>query len=201
MAARQVLLFDLGGVLVEFVGLAEMQRLLDASDLGDLRRRWTASRALIRFEIGQCSAEAFAQDFVEEWRLDLRPAEFLKRFATWVKPPSADTLQLLAELRQTWTIACLSNTNVVHWEWMLDGCGLRQALDRPFASHELGVLKPSREAFAQVAEQLGCAPGEITFFDDSQDNVDGAIDAGLSAHLVAGHDRLRQTLAGIGLAQ
>jgi putative hydrolase of the HAD superfamily len=201
MARPKVLLFDLGGVLVEFVGLAELQRLLGAVGAGEVRARWMASPALAKFEIGQCSPSEFAQRFVEEWQLGLRPADFLQQFASWAKPPSAETFEMLAELRTRHALACLSNTNVVHWEQMLEGYGLRKALDRHFASHELGLLKPKPEAYAQVAHELGCNPGEITFFDDSQDNVNGAISAGLSAHLVASHDQLRPTLARLGLAE
>ena len=46
MAARRKLPFDLGGVLVEFVGLTEMQRLLQMSDAGDLQQRWVDSAGI-----------------------------------------------------------------------------------------------------------------------------------------------------------
>ena len=70
--------------------------------------------------------------------------------------------------------------------------GLRDVLERSFYSHELGAMKPSAAVFAHVARELGCEPGEIFFFDDGPENIDGAAAAGLSAHLTVGPDRLRQ---------
>ncbi len=201
MAGPKVLLFDLGGVLVDSVGHTELQRLLSKEDPDEVRRRWEASPTLVRFQTGRCSADAFARSFLEEWRLDMQAPEFLERFASWVKPPSADTLALLAGLRRRHSLACLSNTNVVHWELILDGFGLREALDCHLASHELGLLKPTPEIYAQAVRELGCAPGDIAFFDDAPENVQGALGAGMAAHRIAGLDQLRPTLARLDLAQ
>ena len=77
--------------------------------------------------------------------------------------------------------------------------GLKPVLERPFLSHELGSMKPSPEVFAQVARELGCAPGEIAFFDDGPENVDGAAMAGLSAHQTVGPAALRNVLRELGL--
>ena len=72
-------------------------------------------------------------------------------------------------------------------------------LERPFVSHELGLMKPSPEVYARVARVLGCEPGEIAFFDDGPENVDGAAKAGLSAHQTVGPVALRNVLLGLGL--
>lgn len=200
MAMPKLLLFDLGGVLVDSVGHIEVQRLLRASDAGGVWKRWQSSPALARFQTGRCSADEFARGFVEEWNLDIAAADFLQRFASWVMPPSADTRELLAALRKRHALACLSNTNAVHWELVLDGFGLRQALDLHLASHELGLLKPEPEIYARAIRELGYQPGEIAFFDDAPENVEAALAAGLAAHRVGGVEQLRPTLARLGLA-
>src|SRR5262245_54759297 len=120
MSGPKVLLFDLGGVLVEFVGVAEMQRILGAGTIDQLKQRWATSPALARFEVGRCSVDDFAADFVEEWRLKLEPAEFVDQFSSWVRPPAPATLDMLSGLRGRYRLACLSNTNAVHWAQMLD---------------------------------------------------------------------------------
>jgi putative hydrolase of the HAD superfamily len=200
MAGARVLVFDLGGVVVDSVGLAELQRRDPASDADGVRQRWEASPALIRFQTGRSSPEAFAASFVQEWPLDLEPAEFLQQFAAWVKPPAPATLDLLGRLRTRHQVACLSNTNIVHWQQILDGFGLRGVLDRHLASHELGLLKPAPEIYARAERELGCGPQDIVFFDDAPDNVAAARAAGWSAHVIPGLDRLGSTLAGLGYA-
>jgi FMN phosphatase YigB (HAD superfamily) len=50
-----------------------------------------------------------------------------------------------------------------------------------------------------VVRQLGCEPGEIAFFDDGLENVDGAAEAGLSAHHTVGPAALRNVLHDLGM--
>jgi HAD superfamily hydrolase (TIGR01509 family) len=200
MATPRVLLFDLGGVLVDVANLRELPALLpEPMQPEALRRKWVSSPAIGRFECGQCSKEAFATEFSREWGLALAPGDFLERFASWVVAPYPGTGQLLAELDGRFTLACLSNTNAVHWEKVLGMQDLRPVLERPFLSYAMGAMKPSPAVYARVVRELECAPGEIAFFDDGPENVDGAARAGLSAHLTVGPDRLRQVLAGLGL--
>jgi putative hydrolase of the HAD superfamily len=200
MISPNVLLFDLGGVLVENGGLGELQGLLGGSiEPGELRHRWVNSPSVGRFETGCCTGDEFAASFMEEWGLRLEPGEFLARFRAWVKAPYPGIPEVLADLRGRHPLACLSNTNVVHWEKVLQMHGLRPVLERPFASHVLGLMKPGADVFAHVVRELGCRPGEIAFFDDGPENVAGAAKAGLSAHLTAGPDQLCATLGRLGV--
>ncbi len=197
--APRVLLFDLGGVLVDAAGLRVLPRLLrEPMPAAALRAKWMASPAVLRFEAGRCTPDEFAAAFVAEWGLDLEPSEFLVRFRAWVLGPYPGIPQLLATLRSRYTLACLSNTNVVHWEKVLGIGGLAQAFEHRFVSHEIGVMKPDPEIYAHAVRGLGCAPREIAFFDDGQENVDAAAAAGLSAHLTVGPDRLRGVLKQLG---
>lgn len=200
MTRPKVLLFDLGGVLIEFAGLDEMRSLL-ARDPGAaaVRQRWIASPAILAFERGAISAEAFAGRFVAEWGLALDPAAFLARFRSWINPPYPGVADLLDALRADFVLACLSNTNEAHWADMLDRHGLRPALDRHYASHLIGAAKPDPAVFAFVTRDLGCAPGEIAFFDDAAENVEAARRAGFQAHLVPRPEGLRAQLGQLGL--
>lgn len=200
MTIPKVLLFDLGGVLVDGAGLRELPSMLGRPMAPeDLRRKWVSSPAVERFETGRCSGREFAAAFIEEWGLAIGHDEFLARFAAWVGAPYPETAELLAALGGRHTLACLSNTNAVHWERLRQMDGLGPVLGRPFLSHELGMMKPTREVFLEVARQLGCAPGEIAFFDDGRENVDGAAKAGLSAHHTGGPVALRRVLGDLGL--
>jgi glucose-1-phosphatase len=200
MAIPKVLLFDLGGVLVVSGGLQALPRLLPAPmPPEDLRRKWVTSPAVGLFEHGRCSEHEFAARFIEEWGLALDSSTFLEEFASWVTVPYAETAELLATLRSRHKLACLSNTNATHWKKLLAMDGLAPVLERPFLSHQLGLMKPSPEVFAHVARELGCEPGEIAFFDDGKENVDGAAKAGLSAHQTVGPAALRSKLQELGL--
>lgn len=200
MRAPKVLLFDLGGVLVDGAGLRELPGLLaQPMPPEELRRKWVGSAAVQQFETGRCSREDFAEAFIAEWGLTLEREAFLAQFAAWVGPPFPQTAELLAHLGDRHVLACLSNTNVVHWEKLQQMQGLRPVLDRAFVSHELGRMKPSAEVYAHVAARLGCEPADLVFFDDGPENVDGARRAGLSAHQTVGPEHLRTVLTGLDL--
>jgi glucose-1-phosphatase len=200
MIVPKVLLFDLGGVLVETGGPGELLRLLGGSVAPEeLRHRWLNSQTVARFETGCCTTEEFVSGFIAEWALRLQPDEFLTRFRAWVGAPYPGIPELLAGLRGRHALACLSNTNAVHWEKLLEMDGLQPVLERPFASHRLGLMKPRAEVYAHVVRELGCRPDEIAFFDDGPENVNGAAKAGLSAHLTAGPAQLRAALVKVGV--
>ncbi|QJW85440.1 HAD-IA family hydrolase [Ramlibacter terrae] len=68
-----------------------------------------------------------------------------------------------------------------------------------FASHEMGHRKPQPEAFRHVLDAIGVAADEVLFFDDTQENVDGARACGLEAVLVRSPRDVWQGLAAAGL--
>jgi HAD superfamily hydrolase (TIGR01509 family) len=200
MLGPKVLLFDLGGVLVETGGLGELLSLLGGSIAPEeLRHRWVNSPTVARFETGRCTTEEFVANFMAEWALQLETGEFLARFRAWARAPYPGIPDLLASLRGRHVLACLSNTNAIHWEKILGMEGLQPVLERPFASHQLGLMKPTAEVYAHVVRELGCRPKEIAFFDDGPENVNAAAEAGLSAYLTPGPAQLRAALVNIGV--
>lgn len=69
--------------------------------------------------------------------------------------------------------------------------------DHLLFSWRLGAQKPEPEAFERAAESLGVGADRITFFDDSQDNVDAALAAGWDAHRYTTTLDLSAVLAGL----
>ncbi len=80
--------------------------------------------------------------------------------------------------------ACLSNTNALHWTTLVGSHHPSiLALDRRFASFEIGLNKPDPRAYRVVADAYPEAERKI-FFDDRLDNVVAAINLGWEAHRV-----------------
>jgi putative hydrolase of the HAD superfamily len=59
-------------------------------------------------------------------------------------------------------------------------------------SSDVGVRKPDPRVFEIAAERLGRRPGELLFFDDMPDNVEGAKSAGMLAALFTGPKECRR---------
>jgi HAD superfamily hydrolase (TIGR01509 family) len=180
----EVLLFDLGGVLVENVMFDELPSLLpERLENEELRRRWLLSPAVQAFERGGITADDFAAAFAAEWRLEVSAAQFLENFASWPRGPYPGALELLDHLRADYRLALLTNCNSVHW----DRVGVfRSRVHASFSSHILGVVKPDPAIFREVVGALNVEPGAVSFFDDSLANVEAARAVGMDAHLTRG---------------
>ncbi len=195
----EIVLFDLGGVLVELGGVQEFAGMANEADEETIWRRWLGCPWVRRFERGLCSADEFAAGMVESWSLRIAPGVFLDAFADWPKGLLPGATELVHETASRTRVACLSNTNAVHAERHWDGLEIERLFDARFFSHEMGCLKPDREAFTHAIEALDCAPDRILFLDDNQINVDGARAAGLDAERAVGVESARSVLAARGL--
>ncbi|MFQ5526638.1 MAG: HAD family hydrolase [Thermoanaerobaculia bacterium] len=201
MSGRQQfesLLFDLGGVLMDFAAFEELAKLLP-EPLGPsaMRAKWLGSGSVREFELGELAPEEFARRFVDEWALPQTPGGFLSEFRAWLRGFYPGIPQLLDQLRPRYRLACLSNTNRVHWA--IFESEVRGHLDEALVSFELGMAKPDPAIFHAALDRLGVEAGEVALFDDSEANVEAAQQAGLRAELVRGPDELREALERCGV--
>ena len=197
--ATRVVLFDLGGVLVELGGVDHFGQLIDEADEAQVWRTWLTSRSVRLYERGLCSRAEFAAGMREEHGLRLAEEEFLETFLSWPRGLLPGASDLVGGLSSSVRRACLSNTNELHWNEQRDAQLLHSLFELRFLSHELGLVKPDREIFERVLEDLGCAGDEVLFLDDNQINVDGALACGLDAHVVKGVEASRVLLESRGL--
>ncbi|HEY2442630.1 MAG TPA: HAD-IA family hydrolase [Streptosporangiaceae bacterium] len=189
-----LVLFDLGGVLIEVAGVGAMLELTGIESAEELWRRWLSCRWVRRFESGGCSATEFAAGVVADWQLDLSASGFLEAFLDWPTGPLPGAAELVAQTRASVATGCFSNTNALHWHGHIAGWPLAGLFDHRFLSFELGLLKPDVAAFEQVADRLEVPAGRVLFLDDNAVNVAGAVAAGFQAARATGVDEARQRL-------
>jgi len=197
METPSLLLFDLGGVLLENATFESLSRLLpEPANLVTVKDRWLASPTVRRFELGKMPADQFAEAFIDEWKIRLTPDAFLKEFESWPNgfyPRAAETL---STLRGRYRVGCLSNSNVVHWERF---GGFNDHFDIALSSHQLGAIKPDDDAYLRALRQCGAAPSATWFFDDQPVNVETAQRLGIRAYHVEGMTDLLRVLQSEGL--
>jgi len=183
----RVLLFDVGGVLVELGGveviLAWLGNRITAEELW---RRWLQSDSVRGFETGQIDATQFAAGVIAEFGLAVEPQQFLESFVGWPTGLYPGTLEMLARIPRRYQRALLSNSNPLHWPRVLDEMRLGAAFDSHFVSHLTGRIKPDRQAFEHVLQSLGCRPAQVLFFDDNLLNIEAARTLGMHAVQVRG---------------
>ena len=196
----KVILFDLGGVLVELTGVPIMLKWTNHRyDDETLWEAWLNSPAVRSFEIGYSTAEQFADELIKEMDLPVGKAEFIQRFRKWPKGLFPGVPDLIQRLKNNYTLACLSNSNVLHWPILMKEMGLEKMFQYHFASHLMGKVKPDKESFVYVLQRLGCNASSVLFLDDNDINVKSAKEIGMIAYRVKSPGEIENALGQAGL--
>jgi putative hydrolase of the HAD superfamily len=195
MTDYEVLLFDVLGVLAEDSETIT-KAVLEATKMTneELWGFWVQSPAVREFDTGRISGQVFAERLMNEMDHPAAPEDFLELFGSWIAGLYDGTEALLSRIPNTYKKACLSNTNEILWPPVRDKFGLGGLLDAYYLSHEMGMLKPDKEAFEYVIRDLDVAPERIAFFDDLELNVKSASEAGMSAFHTRGLKELENEL-------
>lgn len=179
----KVLLFDLGGVIVRWVGIEELMALKDLSR-EDVITRFERNPMFGAYETGHCSDDEFSHAMISEFELDMPVEGFKLLWQSWVESTYPGTEAALEKLRKSYTVACLSNTNALHWDCLRDRIRTDVHFDYAYASHLINQAKPNLESYFTPAKDMGVDPADIWFFDDTEINVNAARKAGMTAYHV-----------------
>ncbi len=182
-----VILFDLGGVLIELTGVPTMLAWTRGRFTEEqLWERWLSSPAVRKFEKGRSTPEQFGGAMVAEFELDVSTDTFLNEFLYWPSRTYPGTRALLQKLANAHTLASLSNISEMHWERICNEMDLAPYFSSNFPSFKTGYVKPDREAFINAIDALECRPERVLFMDDNTANVETARSLGITAFTVAG---------------
>jgi putative hydrolase of the HAD superfamily len=171
----RIILFDIGGVLVEFTGISSLQAWTgNRLTQDELWRKWLYSSFVRSFESGEIGPNTFADQLITEMELPVSRKEFIEAFSVWPKAVFPGAVEIISRISSKYVRATLSNSNVIHWPRLMDEMGLRNLFAYHFASHLMGKLKPDREVFEHVVSVLKCEPSAILYLDDQSLNVEAA---------------------------
>ncbi len=196
-----VVLFDLGGVLIDLGGVDEFAGFVGEDSEDEIWRRWLTCPWVRRFESGLCDPDSFARGMVDTWSMRIEPDEFLRAFVAWPRGWLPGAEALVRSISVGRRVGCLSNTNELHAARQAREFRVEDLFEDRFFSHEMGLLKPDRAAFDFVVETLRCPAERILFLGDNQINVDGARAAGLRSERVRGVVEAQTILVQNGLSE
>jgi putative hydrolase of the HAD superfamily len=194
---RSTIIFDLGGVLVRICRTWEEACILARVEVRDMVRFREPALVARRkhfthlHQTGAMTCRAYF-DAIAGASAGLYSADDVRLVhAAWIIEDFRGVAELVERLaRVGYRTACLSNTNHAHWAVLRSGDRERppsavvSRLAHRLASHELGRAKPDDEVYRLAEESLNAGPGEIVFFDDTEENVRAARHRGWAAHLI-----------------
>jgi putative hydrolase of the HAD superfamily len=193
-----VVLFDLGGVLVELGEGPIPAKWLPNNDRFNLTD-WSSSETAISFEKGLICAQTFAETFKSDLNIEASPENILRHFTAWPIGLFPGARELLENLKNKYRLAVLSNTNELHWPRIINEFNIEGYFEKIFASHQMKMAKPDLEIFQAVIGKLEVEPGKILFLDDNLRNVEASKQLGINGHHVTGIKQSRAMLASMGI--
>jgi HAD superfamily hydrolase (TIGR01509 family) len=197
MAAAEIVLFDLGGVLLPFDRERWVRAMVKALPITpEAARDFMASDIHARLDVGQASEAEVAGALSKVAGQTVSLAETRALILSVFEPPNLALWDLVAALRERIAVGGFSDNPVFVDELFPSGAVLAPM----FWSAELGLSKADPAAFAAVTDRLGVDPTAILFIDDSAANVARAKTAGWDAVQFLSNDQLIEELSARGLA-
>lgn len=194
----EALLFDLGGVVIDISVERALQSWQPRSRLSidQMRGRLAIDELFKQHERGQLEASRYFDHLRRLFELDASDQDIAAGWNAILVGEIAESVNVVHCARRHLPCFAFTNTSPTHQAvWTRAYPNVVSAFDRIFASSELGLRKPERAAYDAVAGEIGVRPEAILFFDDTQENVEGAREAGLQAVHVRGPADIEQGLA------
>ena len=187
----QAILFDLGGVLID-IDYHATEKAFEKLGVADFKERYTqfAQNALFdRFECGEISEQHFVNLLLPYTQAGTSPNQVVAAWNAMIGAFPQRKIALLNELKkQQIPLFLLSNTNALHLVEVsralkkVSDVALGSYFEQVFLSHEIGKRKPHPQTFLWTCDQMGFAPADVLFIDDSPQHIAGAQDAGLQTY-------------------
>lgn len=176
----EALLFDLGNVLIEIDfgrALAHWAKFSTLS-LEALRATFGPDEAYERHERGELQATDYFAHLRAKLRLDATDRQIEEG---WNAIFAGEITASLAAVRATRLPRhLLTNSNQTHYAyWRKRFASTVEGFGHTFESSTIGHRKPEQKLFDHVTRTLDLRPQQILFFDDLEENIAGARQAGL----------------------
>jgi putative hydrolase of the HAD superfamily len=198
----EVILFDLGNVILPFnhYQIAEkLSRFTKNADFQDPEMIFShlfnfENGAINGYEVGKVSSLDFFQSLKEHLQLTLPFEEFIPIWDDifW---ENLEVSGIIRSLKGKKRLGLLSNTNPLHFDYILLKFPVVQIFDKWILSHEVGFKKPALEIFQSAIKWASVEPERILFIDDMKSHVEVAVSLGIHGIHFTSATQLREKLS------
>ena len=197
MAKIDTILFDLGGVLVDYAHENTIQELAVHTDYTP--RQLASMMEVVgddSLEKGEMTGREFFDRLSQEVGFALDYGEFC---AIWNQDfgPMPGMEAVVAKLVESFQVCLVSNTNDIHFPYCKKHFPIVSLLHRLFVSYELNARKPEPEVFEKVLKACSAKPEHTVFVDDLPENVECARKLGIKGLYFTGVKKLKADLTSL----
>lgn len=173
------IVFDFGGVIAGIDRDKAVRAFikLGLSDADTLLDKYHQTGIFQDLEEGKLSADEFREKLGELCGRKLTLEETRQAWLGFFTDVDVRKLEYILELRNSYRIYILSNTNpfVMSWarsqEFSSAGKPLDDYCEKLYLSYQIGCTKPERRIFDFMLEDSGMLPSETLFVDDGASNI------------------------------
>lgn len=164
----------------------------------EILRRVMGSSLDLDFEKGKISPEEFYQEVQRRIGLKLPYGRFVSLWND-IFSENKKVSTLIRRLKMKTPVAILSNTNVLHFEFVYKHFPIVREIEHYVLSYEVGVRKPDPEIFEAALERFRVPAPQTAYIDDREDFVVAARTLGLYGIHFRGEELLEKELLQLGL--
>ncbi len=178
----QTAIFDLGNVFVRVEPERATSKLIELNanfDTSAFLRKLSKSEASIQFQLGQISPEDFYEAISQDFSVKISFEKF-KEIYQEIFDPIQPMIDLLPELREKYTLVLLSNTDVLHIDYIARQYGFFHHFHHLLFSYDVQLVKPDAAIYHEALRLAGSPPENSVYIDDKWENVQAAIDMGMA---------------------
>ena len=182
----EVILFDLGNVILPFNHYQIAEKLscfTKHKDFQDPKKIFSylfsfQNGAVNGYEVGKLSSFEFFSFLKKSLHLSISFEEFTPIWNDifWENIEVSEIIRSLIGKKK---LGLLSNTNPLHFNYILSKFPIVYVFDRWILSHEVGFKKPAIEIFQKAMEWASVEPENILFIDDMKNHVEIAVSLGM----------------------
>jgi glucose-1-phosphatase len=196
----QVIFWDLGDVLVQLDYKRVVARLCQTLhiDYPQLRQGVFDSGLFRDFNCGQITSSQFHQRVLQAFQQKVSYEEFVESWCDFFTPRPAMSA-LLQRLQGRLPMWLLSNTDPLHHQTCQKLVPELSLLTGQITSYEVQAMKPGAAIYEEALRQAGSPPHAALFFDDRQENIDGAQQLGIQALLYRSPQQVEEDLKRLSL--
>jgi len=190
-------IFDFGGVIVDISRTSAVKKFqsIGVTNAEDLLDKYHQKGIFLEVEDGRIDAEEFRRKLSEQAGKEITLEECRQGWLGFFVGLPSYRLECLEELRKSYNLYALSNTNpfVKSWARSKDftpaGKPLDDYFDKLYLSYEIGLVKPDKRFFEYMIRDAGLNPAESVFVDDGSANIQMAKELGfVTVQAINGED-------------
>jgi len=199
---RRVVVFDLGGVLIEWDPRHLYRKLFAGDDAA--MEAFLAEVCTVEWNESQDAGRRFDDAVAELMPRHADKRELIeafgRRFGEMIPGAIDGTVAILGELKRRGTpLYAITNWSSETFPPQRARFPFLAHFDGIVVSGDEGVIKPDPRIFRILFERYGVAPGDAVFIDDNPRNAQAASGLGLHGIHFRSPDALRRELASLGL--